>query len=325
MGLPVEQTVGRIRNKPKQWRPVKAERRVQELARGRATRQLLRVPWDRFFQAQQEYLDWEAFSLWVRAIVEAQGCVPASIHQTLQVRCPGFLEHERKCREVHPRQTFPLPLLLLEWIHDRVFAHAKEEGWLDALIFFGVRDPYSQCMWAYWEHCEDEWKLKPPTSYPSFEEWRSAAENWKGCGVVGREQFVEAVTRYVDWQAFAYWARSPLEADIELPARVRAELQDRYPSLLEYTEAGAGRGRGAGRRSWRRLLQWGEEHLFFEPRKQGWFDFMVRQADVHPRSVRTVQYWKHWNGEGARNPAIPYTSLEEWRQAADNYIVRAPD
>jgi hypothetical protein len=188
MGLPVKQTVGRIRNKPKQWRPGKAERRVQELARRRATRQLLRVPWDRFSKAQQEYLDWEDFSLWVRAIVESEGRVPDSISRILQERCPGFLEYERKCRETRPKQASPLPLLLLEWIHDRVFAHAKQERWLDALLFFSVRDPYSQCTWAYWEHCEDKWKRKRPTGYPSFEEWRLAAENWRGRRLVSREQ-----------------------------------------------------------------------------------------------------------------------------------------
>jgi hypothetical protein len=188
MGLPVEQTVGRIRNKPKHWRPGKAERRVQALARRRATRQLLRVPWDRFSKAQQEYLDWEDFSLWVRAIVESEGRVPAQVSRILQERCPGFLEYETKYRERHPKRASALPLLLLEWIHDRVFAKAKEEGWLDALIFFSVRDPHSRCTWAYWEHCEDEWKRKRPTRYPSFDEWRLAAENWKACGLAAREQ-----------------------------------------------------------------------------------------------------------------------------------------
>ena len=309
----------------KEWRPGKVERRVRELARRRATRQLLRTAWERFFQAQQEYLDWEAFSLWVRAIVQAEGRVPSSICRILEERCPGFLEYEKQCRKAHPEQASPLPLLLLEWIHDRVFAHAKQEGWLDALTFFAIRDPYSQCMWSYWEHCEDEWKLKRPSHYPTFEEWRSAAENWKACGPVGREQLTDAVRRYVDWQAFAYWVRLPLEAGIELPARVAMELQERHPGLIVYIEAGVGSGPGGGRRSWRRLLKWGEEHLFCEPRNQGWFDFLVRQADVHPRSVRTLRYWKDWNGEWARNPGISYPSLEEWLRAADNYILNEPN
>src|SRR5208282_5828422 len=108
MSSSVKQFLRRAPSKPRRWRPGKAERRVQELARRRATRQLLQVSWDRFFQAQQEYLGWEAFSLWVRAIVEAQGRVPASIYETLQERCPGFLEYEKECRETHPKRASPL-------------------------------------------------------------------------------------------------------------------------------------------------------------------------------------------------------------------------
>lgn len=190
----MKQSVERTRSKPQQWRPGKVERRVQELALRRATRQLLRVPEDRFSQAQQEYLGWESFSLWVRAIVDAQGCVPGSICRILRQRCPGFLEWEKHYREAHSKQTSPLPLLLFEWIHDRVFANAKEEGWLDALIFFSVRDPYSQRAWAYWEHCKDEWSRRRPARNPSFEEWRLAAESWKGCGPGGRG--MKLVRRY---------------------------------------------------------------------------------------------------------------------------------
>lgn len=180
MGLSVNQSVGRTPNKLKQWRPGKAERRVQGLARRRATRQLLRVPLDRFSRVQQEYLEWESFSLWVGAIVDAEGRVPAQVSRIVEERCPGFLKYETQYRETHPKRASPLPLLLLEWIHERVFANAKREGWLDALIFFSVRDPYSQRAWAYWEHCEDEWSGRRPARYPSFYEWRLTAESWKG-------------------------------------------------------------------------------------------------------------------------------------------------
>jgi len=182
MSLSVKQRIGRTRTKPNQWHPGKTERRLQELARRRATRQLLRVSSERFSQAQQEYLDWESFSFWVRAIVEAEGDVPSWINRVLQERCPHFLEFERQCRRARPKQTSPLPLLLLEWIHDHIFARAKQECWLDALIFFSVREPYSQSTWAYWEHCEDKWKRKRPVQYPSLEEWRSAAQKWKETG-----------------------------------------------------------------------------------------------------------------------------------------------
>ena len=188
MDLFVKQSVGHARNKSKQWCADDTARRVQELARYRATRQLLRASSQRFSQAQQDYLDWESFSLWVQATVEAEGGVPSWIDRTLQRRCPGFLEFERHCREAHPQQAAPLPVLLLEWIHDRVFMKAKEEGWLDALIFFSFRHPYSQRTWAYWEHCEDDWKRKRPARYPSFDEWRMAAESGTGPGPGSRKQ-----------------------------------------------------------------------------------------------------------------------------------------
>ena len=37
-----------------------------------------------------------------------------------------------------------LGLQLLPWVHNQVFGFAKEEGWLDALAFYGFRDSRSQ-------------------------------------------------------------------------------------------------------------------------------------------------------------------------------------
>jgi len=188
MGVFMKQKVGRTQNKPKRWRPGRTERRVQELARRRATRQLLRVPENRFSQAQQEYLGWEAFSLWVRAVVGTEGRVPSWMIPVLQEHCPGFLDHARQCQAAHPKKASHLPHLLLEWIHDHVFARVKQEGWLDALIFYSVRDPYSHCSWAHCEQCEDEWGRIRPTRYPSLDEWRRAAERAPFAVVPGGKQ-----------------------------------------------------------------------------------------------------------------------------------------
>jgi len=176
MGVFMKQRVGRTQSKPKRWHPGRTERRIQELARRRATRQLLRVPENRFSQVQQEYLGWEAFTLWVRAVVGTEGRLPSWMIPVLQEHCPGFLEHARRCQSIRPKKSFHLPHLLLEWIHDHVFAWVKQEGWLDALIFYSVRDAYSQSTWAHCEQCEDEWSRIRPTRYPSFDEWRLAAD-----------------------------------------------------------------------------------------------------------------------------------------------------
>jgi hypothetical protein len=171
--------VGLINHGNKEWCPTKLERRVQERARRRAKRQLLRVSPNRFKKALQEYLEWESFSLWVRAIVDVERILPAQILETLQKRCPGFLQSERQSQRARTRQANLLPLHLLEWIHNHIFSDAERDGWLDALVYYTVRDPRSQRTWAYWEQCEDEWMRKRPRAYPSFEEWCRAVEKWK--------------------------------------------------------------------------------------------------------------------------------------------------
>jgi hypothetical protein len=174
-----ESSVGHAHRKKREWRPTKLERRVQDIACRRAARQLLRVSRKRFQKAQQEYLEWEAFSLWVRAIIDVEGRAPVWMLEVFQKHCPGFFQNEERYRKTHRQRPGALPLRLLEWIHNHVFSIAKREGWLDALIFYTVRNARSQRTWAYWEQCEGEWRRKRPRAYPSFEEWSRAVEKWK--------------------------------------------------------------------------------------------------------------------------------------------------
>ncbi len=163
--------MGHARYNNKEWRPAPTEQRIRSIARRRAKLQLFRVGSLRFERARREYLEWEAFSLWLRAIAGVERSLPGRVVRTLQKRCPSFLPQG----VARPRV---LPLQLLEWIHDHIFSAAKREGWLDALIFYSVRDPRSQRTWAYWEHCEREWKRKRPRSYPFFERWLQSAKKW---------------------------------------------------------------------------------------------------------------------------------------------------
>jgi hypothetical protein len=168
--------VGQRLNK-EAWKPTRLERWTQERARRRAKRQLLRISEDRFEKTLQEYLEWESFSLWVRAIFDAEGALPASLLQTVLERCPGFVPPEKPSQGARTKKLNLLPLQLLEWIHNHIFSDSKRQGWLDALMFYSVRDPRSRRTWAYWEHCEREWKR--PRSYPSFERWLHAAKKWR--------------------------------------------------------------------------------------------------------------------------------------------------
>jgi hypothetical protein len=307
--------VGAVNHAKRKWQPTKLEQRVEGIARRRATTQLMRVPWNRFRKAYQAYPRWQAFTLWTQAIVAAEGRAPSWLAATLKKRCPGLIGDKAVTSE-----PGLLALRLHEWIHKQIFRHAKEEGWLDALIFFGVRDLRSQATWTYWEHCEKEWDRRRPRAYPAFEKWWQTARKYKLSRKASVARVAGAVERYVEWRAFAYWLRPLLEAKCELPARATAELERRCPGFLEFNNAHALGKQEEKRKAWQRLVGWIEDHFFSEAKTQGWFGIVVRQARNDPHHARMVEFCKRWNKSWSQNSAIAYPPFGQWRRAADTYV-----
>jgi hypothetical protein len=95
------------------------------------------------YKAYDEYIRWQAFVVWARAILELEGSAPSWLEAILRKRCPGFMEEVARSNKPEL-----LGLQLFPWVHNQVFAFAKEEGWLDALVFYGFRDTRSQGYWA---------------------------------------------------------------------------------------------------------------------------------------------------------------------------------
>jgi hypothetical protein len=307
--------VGAAKHKKKKWQPTKLERRVQAIARGQATRQLMRVPWDRFRKAHRAYPRWLAFALWTQAIVAAEGRVPSWLAAIVKKRCPNLTENEALTGE-----PGLLALRLHEWIHEQIFRHAKEEGWLDALIFFGVRELRSQAAWDYWEHCEKAWDRRRPRAYPAFEKWWQTAQRYRLGEKASVIRLADAVEKYFEWQAFAYWLRPLLEANIELPAQVAVELERRCPDFLQFNNSHVLGKQEEKAKAWQRLVGWIEDHFFSEAQKEGWFDIVVQQAPDDPHYVRMAEYGKRWNRTWAGNPSVAYSSFRQWRRAADCYV-----
>jgi len=277
--------------------------------------QLMRVPWDRFHKAYEEYLCWEALALWVRAVVETEGSAPSWLVATLKKRCPGFIENEALLNE--PRL---LGFRVHEWIHNRVFGLAKQEGWLDALMFYGVRDLRSQNTWAYWEHCQHEWHRRRPSSYPNFDEWLRLARNYTSGQETSVANVADAVERYVEWKVFACWLHPLSSSRTELPKRVAAQLQRKCPGFLEPLNPDDNKSHDGRARSVERLMTWIEDHSFSQAKEEGWFAMIVKQALTHPLYVRIAQYSKQWNKNWSQNPLAVYPSFVQWRHVAENYV-----
>jgi len=130
---------------------------------------------DRLAQTITEFVEWRAFSYWLRLTVETQGSVSNPMIAILQLRCPGFLEYATAFAHEHPAEPEFLWLRFLEWIDEKVFHVSTAEGWRHALGYYATRDPRMDQLRAYWKQCRRAWKLQPPESFPSFEAWREAA------------------------------------------------------------------------------------------------------------------------------------------------------
>lgn len=276
----------------------------------------MQVPWDRFHKAYEEYIRWQAFVLWARVVVELEGSTPSWLEAILRKRCPGFA-----AEVAHSNKPELLGLQLLSWVHNRAFGFAKQEGWLDALMFYGFRDTRAQGSWTYWEHCDSERKKQRPAPVPTFAQWRRSALNWKLRGDVSCAMVAKAVQKYTDFEAILYWLRPLFQAPtIRLPAHVTVELHQESPSLLEFVSRETSAAYEDKSRSWQRLFNWGKGHVLSRAEKDGWLDCVLRQTEIHPRHVRMAEFCALWCKSRRGNTAVPYPYLRQWQRDMEGYI-----
>jgi len=307
--------------------------RLQRAARQRADDEARRIPWQRLYEARNQYIDWQEFYLWVRSILEVENRIPDWLVEILSNRCPGFLESEKHLTPI-AAQGRPLPLRLEDWIDDHVFGFAKQEGWFNAITFYAVREPRYQRAEVCWSECVERWKKAKPIQYPSFDQWKDAAAHCddtahllpdvrKGrssANLVAPDRLAEAVSRWIDWEAFAYWGRAALESGSGVPKEVTRELECRCPGFLAANSDTRVHGLARTAHDWHRLMSWIAEHYFQEAKTEGWFDAILVQARSHPRVIRTMEYADHCDELWSSATPEPYPSFADWRRAADSYV-----
>jgi len=306
---------------------------LQRAARERADDEARRIPWQRLLDARNQYVDWQEVYLWVRSILEVENRMPDLLVKILNDRVPGFLESEKG---LAPKavKTRPLALRLEDWIDDHIFGFAKREGWFNAITYYAIREPRYQRAEVCWSVCTEKWKKVKPIQYPSYEEWEGmAAQCDETAHLTARERKArassklvhphrlgEAVARYIDWEAFAYWARPALERGSQLPAEVASNLERRCPGFLVASIKARQQDSGGDSQEWQRLMLWIVDHLFQDTQTEGWFDAILVQVRCHPRAIRTMEYADHCDELWSSEPPSPYPSFEDWRRDADLYV-----
>jgi hypothetical protein len=301
-------------------------------ARQRADEEALRVPWRRLVRARNRFIEWYEFNYWARSIIEVENSIPPFLAREFKRRCPGFLA-ELKCHDFAGTRACD-PLRLSKWIDENIFGFAEREGWMNAIRFYAFRDPRYQRASVHWSECVKEWSRSKPARYPSFKRWlRDAARCDEDAGLlpevrkaraclklVASTRLKRAVERYVEWEAFSYWVRSPLEARTPLPPNVETALRRRCPGFLE-AEVYEGLADPEKReRLWGRLLSWIADRHFTPARTEGWLPAILLCVSYHARAIRTMEYWYHWDEEWRPEKMLPYPSFREWRRVADHYV-----
>jgi hypothetical protein len=310
----------------------KSADRLQRFARERADDEARRIPWQRLYDARNQYIDWQKFQLWVRSILEVEDCIPDWLVEILNIRCPGFLE-SAKALGPKTAKTRSVALRLEDWIDDDIFGFAKQEGWFNAITYYVMRDPRYQQAEVCWSECLEKWKKAKPIPYPSFEGWKEMAAQCDetahltagerraraSAKLVHPDRLSGAVVRYMDCEALAYWARHALEYSSEPPLEVARELECRCPGYLDAFKPRAKKSKDYGQ-DWDRLMLWIGDRFFQDAKIEGWFDAILIQVRNHPRAIRSMEFADHCAELWGDKLPSPYPSFEDWRQEADSYV-----
>ena len=299
-------------NGPREQRP-ESDTPIGALALHRNMRdQALRVPWRELASACEHMALWRSFSLWVRAIVDAEQGLPAWLVTEIEDRCPAFLRSRRTA------ELESLWLDLNEWVDHHFFAEAAHRSWIQALHYYCGRLPVAEHAWQCWTKADDEWRASRPSRYPTFTDWRATIEKVSE-GVLPLDRAAET---YVEWEAFSFWARSLVQAAREIPALVRSALEGKCPGFMEYVTALRPRPCSDPQWLWEQLLQWVDTHSFSEASREKWLDRLQATARRSLRSERVVDYWTKWSTDTGEHPVTGLPTFEQWLAAADAFVVR---
>jgi hypothetical protein len=300
--------------------------RLHEINRRRAKDKARRIRADTLAEWIDRCIEWQAFVLWARAIVEAEGSIPPQVTSALQLRCPGFEPNAGV--ETEPEFW----LRLSRWVDHNAFREPKEKGWLIAVEYYASRDLRWEQLWLYWEHCDEQWQKSRPACYPTFDEWRHQLQAWRfpppgknrvpwdNADRVSPERLNQAVSNYLEWEALAYWVRAVVRA-YGMPQSVAELLHDRCPGFLERLKTD-GVSLEDSTTVWRRLIAWVDDRIFGFAKAEGWFEAITLFARSSLPAERTVSYWAACDRLWSRRRPAAYPAFDEWRRAAKVYTER---
>ena len=313
--------------KPKKQRIVHQFAGAQEQFKNRALERAKRVPWPRLVAAVDQYNEWQVFSLWVRAVVDAAKSTTPGVEQELESRIPGFLARVENDIQaaLADKPGHRLWSLVDSWVTSNVLLEPKVQGWLDSVHYFASMSlPYMKT-WAHWEQVNEEWRRNTPAAWPAFGQWQLdvAAVTRLPNPESAAQQVLDAVRSippakwdrirftFFDLIGFSLWME--LIMDLEGPRSkiVVDEIGGRYDGFrfscpdLPSSDAV------------RELNVWAVEHAI-GTKDQKLLAALSWHVQHHPAYYAMRNYAVHCHDVWPDDYPNPLPSFDEWRRVTEN-------
>ncbi len=306
--------------------------RVRHQTERRALAQAKRVPWKRLAAAADEYTEWQVFSLWLRAVVEAAKSIPAMVAQEIESRAPQLLCRVRSDIEAAVTNGSGAGARIWQdvsrWTEVNVFIAGKREGWLDAVRYFSSMSLREMKAWSLWEQTDEQWRIARPAKLPTYAQWQcdvaavTRLSNADGPAQhlldsirsVPEAEWNRLLSDFSDLIAFSLWMELVLVMDGPDSALASKELAKRYGG---FSLAGSARGSKEAVRS---LNEWAIKHELGIANQDQMLAALSFHVSHHPAYYALRSYALHcndvWPDEWSDHPP----SFLEWRAAADAYF-----
>ena len=148
--------------------------RVRRQAETRALDEARTVPWKILADAAGEYTEWQAFALWLRALLDACEGLPVEVALEIEKRSPVLASRTRMPGNTSLSRGSRAWQDVIDWAESNIFVQAKGERWLNAVRYFSSKSLLSMKVWSYWEEIDRRWRDEKPEALPSYQQWMNA-------------------------------------------------------------------------------------------------------------------------------------------------------
>ena len=299
---------------------------LHEQGKARALDQARKVPWRRLAAAVDQANHWEAFGLWLRAVVDAAKNLPPLVDQQLEAKIPGFLARVEADMRAALKKDAPghrLWNLVSSWTAVNIFLEPKVQGWLDAVHYFSSMSlPYMKA-WAHWDRVHEEWRTNPPAEWPTFERWQDdiAAVTKLANRDSVPQQVLDSVrsvssrdwerlfSTFSDLMAFSQWMELMLDLEGPRCRLVCEEVRVRYHGFA-FSDSALSSGEAV-----RELNTWVLDREF--KKGESLIAALSWHVQHHPAYYAVRNYAIHCHAVWSVDYPGRLPSFDEWRKAAD--------